>query len=208
MPSLVYTQSWTTDLGGTDWTGNATRSTTTTQDGGGALRINSSAAVGYWEDSAPADSSIWIERYYLRFAVLPDADCRISHAEVPGVATAEVRFQVSSGKLGCAVDAAFVGGVGGPVLTTGQWYRIDSRFDASTSFIKSDAMVDGVQLPQASTSFTTGLFSVVKLGSNANTVTMDAFWDNYKLSHTLGDYPIGADDAPPQRLGMSLLGVG
>lgn len=195
MPSIEASETWDVALGGTD-SFNASRVISPTYAGAGAMRINTSASAGYW-DWNTSTNSVYIYRFYLRFATFPAGNVRVAH--VTGAShTLEVSYQASSGKLGTMVDGSFIGGVGGPVLLVDTWYRIDSKFDATTGTITADAQVDGTPLPQSSWVGTSQTHSQVKLGNNGSSDTMDVYFDEFKLSITSSDYPIGADVTAPE----------
>src|SRR5436190_22462411 len=59
-------------------TGTASFQTGTVRNGARAGRCNPSAATGYFETpNNLAGSSIWVVRFYIRFATLPNANCAV-----------------------------------------------------------------------------------------------------------------------------------
>jgi hypothetical protein len=75
-------------------------------------------------------------------------------------------------------------------VTTGVWYRIDMRTDYTTlGSTKIDAQIDGVALTQVVFAAATAPTAVF-LGSQA-VASADLFFDDFIMSTTTGDYPIG-----------------
>ena len=120
-------------------------------------------------------------RAYVRFATLPDVTSRLfSLLDVQGV-----YFKASDSKLYVG-DSTSNLGASGVAITTGVWYRIDFKATATTL----DAQVDGTAVGQL-----TGTFSAnnnFRFGDLTTNTTRDQFIDDFLISQTLADYPLGA----------------
>lgn len=202
---IVFSETWDVDIGGDDFA-NAARVTDPVYAGAGALRLQPTAAVAYWEKNAVGGAqSILVARFFLRFGVFPGADVRVIHAESASH-DISINYDTATGQLGCSIDSSFQGGLGGPVLALDTWYAIDFKADHSAALLTADGRVNGVALPQAADTFVSGTYSAYKLGPNNEAVTMTTYYDELQVSHTAGDYPLvvgpgPADAAPFSRLG-------
>jgi hypothetical protein len=83
-------------------------------------------------------------------------------------------------------------GTGGISVTTGTWYFVDVRVNASANPHTIDIQVNGVAATQQTFATAAQTSSAIALGSrNSITVTQDAFFDDVIISNTVADYPIG-----------------
>jgi len=166
-------------------------STSTVRTGGYSLRLNPAAAATRIACLISASTNV-VARFYIRFATLPDADTYIAGV---GLASSTVRigigFKQSDSKLYCATGSTVTFGATGVGVTTGVWYLIDLKMDQTTGAKVVDAQVDGVALGQH-TSTQAGGAGSFSFGTGAETITADIFYDDFALSHTAVDYPIGA----------------
>lgn len=107
---------------------------------------------------------------------------------------AGIAYKQSDGKLYCAtgtIGSATFGSTGISV-SVDTWYRIDVKVDYSTgTSITVDAKVDGSDLGGRS-GYDGGGFSLQGRIGPTNTVTCDLYTDDILISHTSGDYPLGA----------------
>ena len=197
MPTLTYITGWEHGVlslsgGGlvNDWA-NASISSTTVRNGGYALRLNPVAAVAYWEKAIEGTlPTILVARFYVRFATLPGVNIFIFNDDNAST-NAGIGYNNASGKF-CTMLNDIYGTGGGPTVVAGTWYRIDCKIDASTGTLTVDGQVDGSALTQSSGAFASATFNAYKIGPNATTSTMDLYADDLIVSHTAGDYPLGA----------------
>lgn len=163
-----------------------TISTTTVRSGSRSLRINvtggsSQAAT----KSGIVSSQIHVFRFYVRFETLPGGDTSIARVGDEGV-----YYQQSDSTLRCGADIITFGATG-VTVTTGQWYCVDVRINASANPHTIDAQVDGVALGQAQAAVGAATGTSVRLGDVDRTRTYDMFFDDVVYSATVGDYPFG-----------------
>src|SRR6185503_11244461 len=85
-------------------------------------------------------------------------------------------------------------GATGVSVTTGQWYLVDFDFNIQTAGNDfCDVQVDGVACGQATGTGLSAAQSAFTLGNaGGSSATMDVFYDDFVLSNTSADYPIGA----------------
>lgn len=163
--------------------------TSPVRSGARALRLNTAASDGYWvknvEGSAP---NVVVMRVFIRFATFPGADCQLVF--IDPTSNAGIGYKFSTNQF-CTIVAGAFGAGGGPTLATGTWYRIDAKFDISTATWTADGMVDGTELAQSSDGQAATTLGSYKLGWNASTPTADVYFDDFVVSHTAGDYPLG-----------------
>jgi hypothetical protein len=171
------------------WTlgASASFSTSTVRTGARSLRCNPAAAsTGNALCVLTDNISGWVVRFYVRFASLPTTDSMIASVNT----TVGVGFQQSSSTLQAfnGFDAIFGGS--GVSVTTGVWYRVDLKIDASANPWRVDAQIDGVAVGQVTRSLAASNLSNLRLGTDTSE-TFDIFYDDVIVSFTLGDYPLG-----------------
>ena len=172
-----------------DWT-NASVSSALSRSGTYAVRLNPTAAVGYWEKAIDgASPTVIVARLYVRYATLPGSNALVFNDDNAST-NLGIGYKHADGKFATFLNDIY-GTSGGPTVTTDTWYRIDLKLDASTGTATVDAQVDGVALPQSSGAFASAAFNAYKIGSNNSSVTMDLYADDFVASHTSGDYPLG-----------------
>lgn len=130
--------------------------------------------------------NIWVIRYYVYFATLPNANVMLGYPN--NSFPYAVVYQSSDSKIYCGSRTDF-GGTGVSV-TTGQWYRIDIRVNTSANPWVIDAQVDGSALTQKTAVVAAESASQFFFNSGIN-VTEDIYFDDITFSNTSGDYPIG-----------------
>lgn len=81
-------------------------------------------------------------------------------------------------------------GATGVAVTTGVWYLIDVKVNASANPWTVDVQVDGAACGQATLAAAAGTTQQLALG-NSSTATLDMYADDLLVSHTSGDYPLG-----------------
>jgi len=169
---------------GQHWATDCAISTTTVRTGNRSLRVNPSGS------SKTANVNITVPtvsvgRFYIRFATLPSANTYLFGQSLIG----GLAFNQSDTKLYCGTGsnpASF--GASGVSVTTGVWYRIDFKFDMTAGVKAFDAKVDGTDLGQT----TSVSIAAASLAFLCNNITADYFIDDFVLSGTAADYPIGA----------------
>lgn len=193
---VAYQDGWNDQTVGGDETSNASISTTTTYEGGAALRLQATAGVAYWNKNAiGGNPNVLVMRAYVRYATLPNANVTILTAYTNGVSAAGVGYHSASGEIRTVRDGAYA--ASGRAIVANTWYRIDVRVDASTGTWYVDAMVDGTPITSSSGSpGGPGTFADYRLGDFSNTATWDGFWDKLAVSHDPSAYPISGPDFP------------
>ena len=203
MPTLIYCTGFEYGLetpsvkgGGLiyDKYGTVTVQSTTKRTGGYALRCYaaSEAATSPEWRLASGESYYFVGRVYIRVGTAPSATTaliRQSHAQTYfhiGYNQATSQFYAQVG-----INTAQAG----PTVELDTWYRIDYRFSADATTYTIDWQVDGIDQTQATKgSLTAAVFlatTYFRLGLFA-AVTGDIYFDDFVLSETSGDYPIGA----------------
>jgi hypothetical protein len=177
--------------------GTVTISTATVRSGSRSFRANPTADAApshYFQSIDLTSANIHVIRCYVRFATLPNTDSRL--VGMNGSAGV-VLFNASDNKIypGYLNGGVFNFGSSGYTVTTGQWYRLDIRFNASSNPLLVDLSVDGTSLTQVS--FATASASSVRLlygviGDGSANITADVFFDDIVITNTTGDFPIGA----------------
>lgn len=156
-------------------------------------RINSTGSNSGF--TRPGSSQINVARWYRRFDSLPTGDCILAFAEFGGIGRIGLAFKASDSKLyaGTNTGGAPSFGATGVAITTGVWYRIDALLKSNANPYTVDIQVDGVACGQATLAAAADTPDSIALGSNPG-ATYDAYVDDFILSHTEADYPIGAGE--------------
>ncbi len=76
-------------------------------------------------------------------------------------------------------------------VTAGTWYRLDLRVVTGTNPRTADWQIDGVPQTSISSSGSAATINTVRFGSTTSVDAFTANYDDYVLSTTSGDYPIG-----------------
>jgi hypothetical protein len=157
----------------------------------GSLKVNAQGTTAtYARRVIAAGNRILVESFYFRMTAAPAATRTIHHVTGP---TNAARIQMdSTGHL-------IAGWSGGTTVTTsgtyadGLWHRIDQRLDSGTSTTFTvDWAVDGVAQTQAFRGTQTQADMTASAnGSNINGDIFTAWYSDWVLSATTGDYPIG-----------------
>lgn len=161
-----------------------------------AIKRTGSYSIRFYKTVAAACSvtknvsgspTVLVARFYLYFTTLPSVDCALFRMN-SGTYVPTLRFRLSDSKL--IVDFSGSGTQAGPVVTTGQWYRIDFRGNVGTDPRTIDWQVNGVDQPQATLALAASSFTTVPFGA-LTTCTLDAYIDDVVISATSADYPLG-----------------
>lgn len=166
--------------------GTASVQSTTVRTGGFAGRTNPAAATGFFRYHAFAanQSSIGYQRVYLRIATLPAANTTVMRfLDIANATCAQIRL-TATGTLVLLDAAGTAVGSASAALSTGTWYRVELKCDASTSPGSVDARIDGV-------SFASGVNNIQSpwarvIVGPVITATCDLFWDDWALNDASG----------------------
>jgi len=146
------------------------------------------AATCYFGKTISGSPTYLVGRIYFYFTTLPAANTLLLKAMTAAGGYPRIDYVLASQRI-----AMSVGGVGqqlGPVLSTGQWYRVDFRMYCGGAARTIDWAIDGVDQTQVSTAVAASTFVSLNVGSEVST-TFDFYVDDIVLSTTTGDYPIG-----------------
>ncbi len=160
------------------------------RSGARSLRCNPTAAangtVATLGSASLGSSQIRVWRVYVYFSSLPTTDCLITGTNNTGLPGAY--FQSSDSKIYAGIATGF--GATGVAVTTGQWYRFDILVSADANHTV-DVSIDGAACGQYGSGPTSENSTLIRLGANT-TETYDIYFDDFILSSTAADYPIGA----------------
>jgi hypothetical protein len=207
MPSIVFSDPWDTVTGGID-NANVARVTSPVYEGAGALRLQPTASVAYWtETSVGADPAILVYRIFVSFPALPAIDLDILRGNIDGVTEGGIAFDTSESKFATSLDGTLAA-AGGPVIEIDEWYRLDCKVDASTGTWTVDGQVAlgeaaGTVLAQRSGAFAASTFPDYRLGDSGSSGTYTAYLDEFDVSHTAADYPLGGSAPIPRPQDLS-----
>jgi hypothetical protein len=179
-------------------TGSPTIVTTPVRTGSRALEISSTVANEYvqWNIS----SLIAAGAGYIHFESLPSAVVTLVEITNPNGLGA-VGFNNATGKVRLTIGAAVPVDVG-PVLTAGPWYRVVFEFDTSADPAVLRARIDGGTEGTTSRAQVSLASTGIRLGQ-AGAQTVTAYYDDWMVSTTDGDYELVADWAQHSVPGLS-----
>lgn len=161
--------------------------TSPVRTGSRALQLNPSAGAEQYGYNVAAGNRVVITSFYIRFASLPTADVQLAH--VVSTVNCYLWFMNTNDKF--AVSVTTSGQVeGGPTVVVDTWYRIDIRVDTTTNTFSIKCQVDGGTEFEDTAASTAADITIARLG-NTSIATFEAFYDDWLLSVTDGDYPIG-----------------
>ncbi len=184
---------------GVDGTGhlkltNASFDTGTVRTGARSLRCNPTAAISHARAVGLTNTTVYIARAYLYFATLPSTTCEVFTSLSFTTSKFEgAYFKSSDSKIYAGYDIANLGATG-VAVTTGQWYLVDIRLDARNNPTLIDVQVDGVACGQATQAVASENYDSngLTVGIRATAATADVYCDDWVISQSIGDYPIGA----------------
>lgn len=173
--------------------GTTSFSTTTVRNGLRAGRCNPSANVAGFNFSHSVTNNKNVLRFYVRFATLPNADILIGSG-AQGTNRIGCVFKQSDSKLyaGSLSGGTFQFGATGVAVTTGVWYRIDINIDSQSNPWVVDVKVDDTACGQHTRAIAGTALTSYSLGDPVTSYTGDVFFDDFLISQTAADYPIGA----------------
>jgi hypothetical protein len=164
--------------------------TTTVRSGAASLRILTSAQAGrFVHDLNGTTPALAVLRIYFRFASFPTTEqdfIRFTSAVAPNGevrcdGTGQLRVRVG------ATDGAYIA-----AISLDTWYRLDVRFDRSTTNAVLDWRLDGVEQTQLAVA--TGAASTIStlFVGWGNASTADVYFDDCIIGTASGDFPFGA----------------
>lgn len=195
--AIVFTETFDVSIGGDNKTANCTRVTSPVYAGAGAAQFNPVAETSWWEKDVIGGvaQNCFVYAFYARYDVLPSADVMICQMDPGGLGDNGIAYDVSSAQFKCADGSPANGTPSGPSITTGVWYRIDIRVDASANPWVLDGKVNGTDLTQNTRGQAAATASKYKLGANAQSDTYTLILDEFNVSHTAADYPLSQFDS-------------
>ena len=155
------------------------------------MRVNPTLATAFWNSVELVAKNVWVLRSYVRFTALPTLTSDVLsmvNASGPGA-----YFNATDSKLYAgyfSVTAQL--GATGIAVTTGVWYRVDVRVNASANPWTIDVQVDGEAAGQKTNPVAAALMNTLRLGTAQEAPTADIFYDDIVASNTAADYPLGA----------------
>lgn len=153
-----------------------------------ALELVSTAASEAVRYAIPAGNRQVTTSFYIRYSALPGAATTV-FATFVATGNGAIRYNLSAGlfELSIAANTA----TGGPTIVIDTWYLVDMFCDTSTGTASLSCRVDGGTEFVASGAQAASDITAVRIGqTNANTV--ESYFDDWGISLTNGDYPIGA----------------
>lgn len=171
--------------------GTPTISTSTVRNGARSLRCNPTASTAYVTSPALGSLNTVVTRVAVYFATLPNVDREV--ATYTSHTGAGLYFKASDSKLYPGYNSGTITfGSTGVTVTTGQWYYIDIKINASTNPWTIDVSVNGATTTQLIRSVAGQTTSDnLLLGFIGGSTTADVFYDDVVISLTGVDYPIG-----------------
>lgn len=170
---------------------NGSFSTSTVRSGARSMRVNPTASNGQIQLNNITLTTVNVIRFYLYFATLPTVDTPLLFLNAsagPGITFKQSNNSLYLGRFtGGVVSVASATGI--PVAT-GQWYLIDYRINSTSNPWTEALSVNGVEVT-FSHAVAGSTPTLLLLGSAFTPTTFDAFFDDFILSQTNGDYPIG-----------------
>jgi hypothetical protein len=167
--------------------------TTPVRTGARALEISAAASAEYVRYSFSAGVRRVATSFYVRFAgALPTADVRLAHV----TGTVEGRFWFRNTNDKFAIAWAGINVEGGPTLVPDTWYRVDIDWDTRADPLLAKCRIDGgTEFEQFNSSAAQDI-TAAGLGTTTGD-TFTAYYDDWVISVTDGDYPLGGYHVEP-----------
>lgn len=159
-------------------------------NGARSLKVNPTAATGAAAIVAgqlPA-TFIYVMRFYVSYSSLPTANVCVggtNNTNQPGA-----YFKSSDSKIYAGMSGSL--GATGVSITSGTWYRIDIKVNATSNPWTVDVQVNGVSCSQFTNAVAGAGPTALVLGEVVTNSSFDAYYDDVLISQTSADYPIGA----------------
>ncbi len=198
MATPVFCCGFECGVNGGHWTlsgAGATFNTATVRSGARSLRINTTGSVASAQTTLASATNRFIIRFYVRFTSFynPGFTSYTSLLTIGSPATQSPGLYVSDTGL---VELYGNNGSGGstPIqISTGQWYRIDLDINIGSTTYVMDGKIDGVAFTQFSESGKINTTSsAIIIGDPSFNTTWDFNVDDFLVSTTAADYPLGA----------------
>lgn len=161
---------------------------TTKNTGNYALKclVSGTAATSYlgWTHT----QAIVVGRFYFRFATAPSAITEIFRENITAGNGPRILFDPSDSRV-YGMFSTTTGPKSAP-LSANTWYCIDFKFDVSTGTSTLDIKVNGTANGQLTYTQAATTMSGARMGFYT-AVTGEVYYDDYVLSFTAADYPIG-----------------
>ncbi len=192
MATPVFCCGFECGVSGAHWgigTNGVSFSTTTVRSGARSLRTldpssGSGGTTQLFNNLTSVDTMV--VRLYVRFAALPLSNVNIVGIRSGLTLLASAQFTTADSKIYAGGDGVSATGIS---VTTGQWYRIDLRFVASTDVC--DLQVDGVAVQNDGARAGLGTPNNIVLCQAGASWTGEIFIDDVLISQTSADYPWG-----------------
>lgn len=165
----------------------ATNVSSPVRTGGRSMQLAPALSAGHCTYALGAGQRVVTVGVYVRFDTLP----------APGPQAPIITWVNAGGEVRVQYDAtatqftATIGGnstFGGPIVTTGQWYRIVAEADTSVNPAKIRVTIDnGTEFSKTAARAASDSTSV-RLGTAITTTTWTAYFDDWIVSLTDGDY--------------------
>lgn len=174
--------------------GNSAFVTSTPRSGARAVRVNVVATVGAvgFQYNLPSTTDKFTYRLYIRFDTLPSVSSLVTDVFVAGANIPGAYYNASDGKIYAGTGTGALGATG-VAITTGSYLRYDVRVNISANPWLVDVQVEGVACGQKSLGVAAATSSIIEctMGAGGSSFTVDAYYDDFVLSNTVADYPIG-----------------
>ena len=180
-----------TTNGGGLWNGGVSGPTvmsiqgTIKNTGNYALRMNPNNVNCYVSRSI--SQGVVVGRAYVRWESFPTTN---SYFLISDASDGDLCFEFLISTSSIRANKIGVGTAGSFVVSTGVWYRIDWKFDASSTTHTIDWQIDGVAQTQLSVAGASQNLISVLFGASGPKI-QDMYLDDIVISATSGDYPIG-----------------
>jgi hypothetical protein len=158
--------------------------------GTNAWRVTTTAQTSYYSLPATGFTTMLVAHWWLYFVTLPGATTPIQSVAIHNSMDGKLFFNATSGKLAIGATSGYANG--NVTVATGQWYRIDARFNVAANPWIIDWQIDGVDQGRYSPAFASDTASTqgsFALGSSTSQ-TCDVAIDDIVVSSVSGDYPI------------------
>jgi Concanavalin A-like lectin/glucanases superfamily len=169
--------------------GAITTDATVVRSGSYAYKVTKASGTDSYVRTGGMTTQVLVARFAVRFASLPGASVRIVDTNGSGTLPT-VGYDQPSGKFKVIIGANSQ--LSASTISAGTWYRLDLRFDHSSTTRRVDWQLDGSPQTQVSkTGESATSITQVYLGSDVSADVYTAYFDDLTLTATSGDYPLG-----------------
>lgn len=131
-----------------------------------------------------------VGRLYVRFDAWPSVNEVITSITPTAGDALALRLNASTHRVEALFGASTVGNACSTELSLNTWYRLDYRFSCAANPSTIDFQVDGTAASQSTYAQAASYLSTQRIGATV-AGQYDFFIDDYVLSATAGDYPLG-----------------